>query len=824
MLLFERFRAFNAYPFKDIDLNLRNQGLVRMSGPNGSGKSSAWHLFTQCAQGSSPNMAKKSDIMISDKDFLLEISFQKNGSMYVAAQAVKCSHKNPLGQPYATGAYLFRDGVDISMHKDPDTLKLIKSTLGWSIEEWYGYVYLAQSTTHTLINGTRSERQNYLSALFNLQPLDVLATFFKKKAEELSAEVEKIEFAKQELAIKSQMYSHELHLAAKKEYAEFEARVLSLDAELKEMAEQQQRYQMRKALEEKLSRLTPPTESAESLQAKYDEVVAHQEKANANQMLFANLQARLNGLAAVAEPSLPEGWKDEYEDSPDLDEKREQGELSRLTQLEHNFVSVASVQIPQDLNTVLSSPDINLSQVKRQIETIESRPAPPTFPKPTSDQLNQLRETKSELSYKILNLRTEVEKLQFNEEVCDKCGTSLDCGDREAKLVVKTEEIEELKDELEVATAKLVTRDKHAVAWSAYEALGPDRSGELPELKASVTLYETKLSYLKIKAAHEAFELSEKVREELKALPEIRERLRIWKMKQVVRLVSEQKIKREAYLKEKQSLEGQMAGIETFANRSNESRVLLVQIDEMKKYRAAEQELLPYLDAKDLTIEQTNLQARRDGSLTGLGKLKVSLSRDAELQVVIAKLQASIASQDQVVRDQKRYALLGKGYGKAGSLRERQLSKFSRYLEEALLAHTIKQLPDHRFEIRVDDGIDILAVYVGKSKPAADPYDIKFMSGGEKGAMSVAFLFALDDLLPPSRRTNLKIIDEVEAGFDVERQQDFIAYTLPELRNRAETVVVISHSHAASSGAFDKIWEIKDGSIKDSTQDSRQFA
>jgi ABC-type dipeptide/oligopeptide/nickel transport system ATPase subunit len=69
----------------------------------------------------------------------------------------------------------------------------------------------------------------------------------------------------------------------------------------------------------------------------------------------------------------------------------------------------------------------------------------------------------------------------------------------------------------------------------------------------------------------------------------------------------------------------------------------------------------------------------------------------------------------------------------------------------------------------------------------------------------------------------LKILDEIESAFDVERQQDFIQYTLPELRNRAETIVVISHSNAASAGAFDKIWEIKNGVVKDTTKESRIF-
>src|SRR5690606_34266622 len=105
-----------------------------------------------------------------------------------------------------------------------------------------------------------------------------------------------------------------------------------------------------------------------------------------------------------------------------------------------------------------------------------------------------------------------------------------------------------------------------------------------------------------------------------------------------------------------------------------------------------------------------------------------------------------------------------------------QLSKFSRYLEETLLSHTIRQLPQHRFKIVVDDGIDIMT-----SKNGGPYYDVRTMSGGEQGALSVAFLFALDDLLPPDRRTSLKIVDEAESAFDVEKQKDFSEFTLPAL-------------------------------------------
>jgi len=188
------------------------------------------------------------------------------------------------------------------------------------------------------------------------------------------------------------------------------------------------------------------------------------------------------------------------------------------------------------------------------------------------------------------------------------------------------------------------------------------------------------------------------------------------------------------------------------------------------------------------------------------------------LNSAIQELQVKIQELEGKSSKQKLYAILAKGYGKAGQLRERQLSKFSKYLEQALLGHTIKQFPSHRFKIVVDDGIDILT-----SKNGGKFYDVCNMSGGEKGDLSVAFLFTLDDLLPPSRRSSLKICDEVESHFDKDRQKDFIQHTLPALKKRAETVIMISHSAAAQYGSFDAIWEVRDGKITETKAELREF-
>lgn len=820
---FERFRAKNAYPFKEIDINLKNQGLVRLAGPNGSGKSSACHLLTQTAMGTNPNSAKKSDIMIEEKDFLLELTFTKNNTQYIAAHSTKSKTLSPAGQPYGTGVYLFRNGQDISQHKDLDTQKLIKATLGWSLDEWYGYVYLAQATSHTLINGTRSERQQYLSALFNLQPLDTLMLHFKQKAESLNDKILELEKSKQELAIKTQMLGSNNLAALEEKQISLKEELEVLNSKIKKLEFDQRKYEKRIELVNKIALANNEVDKLDSFKEQLIELEKQQATFTSNQILKSQHVLSLQSLVEIKEPKIPTDWKVEYEDSPDIDEIKEQGVLDDLIHLENNLVEVPTVQIPLDFTEVLNSPDINLAQVKRQIAEIEKRPAPPAFPKPTQNQLTALVEEKTDISYKILNFKTEVQRLQFNETVCDKCGTQLNCEDREAKLQQKINELNDLQEELAIIQKKLSTQESRRDAWLEYDALGPDRSDELPNLKASISLFEQKLSYQNIKLQADKRQQYEKHLEAIKAIPSLKEKIRIFKLKKQYKEVQVQDSKFKAYIAEKDKLENLIKAVPETKDMSFAIAELKTKIEQQLQVRSLIEEFETVKTAEDKSTKLDLLKGDLNTLNQSIGTLGLEIKKAKELAADISRLQEKISAQDNIVRDQKRYALLAKAYGKAGVLREIQLSKFSRYLEEALLANTIKQLPHHRFHFRVDDGIDILAEYIGKDKPTKDPYDVKFMSGGEKGALSVAFLFALDDLLPPERRTSLKILDETESALDAERQQDFIQYTLPLLKQRAETVIVISHSHAANAGVFDKVWEIKSG-VLTNTKETREFA
>ena len=823
MLIFERFRCKNAGPYKEIDLNLKNQGLVRMMGPNGAGKSSAWNLFTQNFYATSPKKATKADVMATEKEFLLETTFRRNDSLYVAAQSVKCKEKSPVGKPYGTGVYLFRDGEDISMHRDPDTQKLIRQTLGWTLEEWYGYIYLAQGAVHKLITGTRSERQTYLSALFNLTPLDTLNSHFKLKAEDLSEKILQLEKEKQEHAVKISLLNGRNLESLTEERKEIEETTQLFSQKLEKLRGEQEKFLRSGVLKKSLEEFKNVKDFDFGKATKeYEEELSLFQGLQADFVSSENLRSsflnRLEELRVIQCPPTTDDW-DEVLSSPDIDVKSATKELEELRGLKLSLKEVSDPgQKPKDLEEILASPDIDLAKTKKKIAEIKGRPQPPVFSKPTHTSLSFTRSKISDLKGEIKELETEIKRLQLGGDVCPHCGSALDCADRGQKLEEKQSDLFDTQENLEALSKKLRKLEVEDEAWRAYEALGPDLSVELPELENSVTLYTKKLLYKEIKVALEKWVDYQEKKEKIKGIEPLQDKLSLYSKKKEYQKVSEQIDEYKRSLSERKGLEDSLEKLPKGKDHTEKISVLREQVRVSQNKEMVETELFSLGSTLDQTEKVELFKKEIQVYQTTLGSLDQQILEVKNLNSSIETLQASISAGEKVYKDQKKYSLLAKAYGKAGQLRELQISKYSKYLEEALLCHTMKQFPEHKFSIQVEDGIDILT-----SKNGSKLYDVSFMSGGEQGALSVAFLFALDDLFPPDRRANLKIVDETEAWFDGERKQDFIQYILPELKKRAETVIVISHSDVANQGAFDKVWEVKGGVVLDHSVEKRHF-
>jgi DNA repair exonuclease SbcCD ATPase subunit len=822
VIVFSRFRVTNAGPFKKIDLDLNKRGLVRLTGPNGIGKSSAFHLFTQTIYSTNPNGAKKTDLQFEhDENFLIEITFTRNQSEYVAAQAIKSKSLSPEGKKYGTGVYLFRDGQDISMHRDPDTQKLIRQTLGWSLEEWYGYVYLAQKSTHTLIEGTRSERQTYLSALFNLTPLDVLAKHFSEQEKEIAEKIEIVGRCKEEYNTKISLLAGRTQTALQQKLQELDSNIEHLEESLEVFQAKQVKYERAQSLLNEISDF-PDTREVPLLDNLLSDFRGLQAEYEAYRKIKRGMEEKLNDLVEVPNTQIPLDFQHILR-SPDYDEVGLRQELSALDQIQKSLQGVQAPtdpHLPEDYESVLASPDIDSAAVLKTTQTIEGRPAAPKEQRPLPEQIEIYNSLVLSLTESIASLKAEIKPLEFGGSVCTTCGTQLDCEDRSEKLQSKKEELAQFQIDLKKTQADLndsLIRDR---SWRAYDALGPDRSHELPALKVSLALFDKKTAYKKLREQKEAFKKYEQKLEELKKIPPLKEKLSLYQKKKEYLKLQEQAAQYQKYIEEKTNLENELQklSLQGLKDHSKEIEALQQEHTQALKLERMEAELLKLKGSRDQSAKIQAVKTELASAQTLKGSLQQEITEIETLSTSIQDLQGKIDAGEPLYVRQKLYQILAKGYGKAGQLRERQLAKFSHYLEQALLAHTARQLPQHRFKIVVDDGIDILA-----SKNGGKPYDVKFMSGGEKGALSVAFLFALDDLLPPDRRTSIKICDEVESAFDKERRADFIAHTLPELRKRAETVIVISHASEANDSLFDATWEVKNGSIVEKVSERREF-
>lgn len=820
-IVFERFRATNAHPFKNIDISLRDQGLVRIKGKNGAGKSSVWHLFTQNLQGATPNKAKEKDLKLAEKDYLLETTFYKNGCKYIAAHAVKSKVKNPLGAPYGSGVFFYRDGDELTLHKDIETQKLIKSILGWSLEEWYGYVYLAQQTTHTLINGTRSERQQYLSGLFNLAPLDVLNKHYCSEADNLSEQVKELDSAKQELSIKRQLLGlrSEAEMVSILEEAADQTTVHTI--KLKKLEEKNQNFRRKEELRGKIEAVPslPEGQTEESLKEKLIALEKKQEEHNGNVATKAALEKQIASLEAKPKTSetLPEDYEEilQYQDIDLGEEKLKAGELEIL---KGSLKEITEPVIPSDFPEILATPDIDRVAIEADILKIKGRPEAPKNPKSNQESLDKLSSNITNLERDIRDNQEALKHFKFKGEVCDQCGTHLDTANRantEAETKIQLEGDQEAIVLMRGRLQKIRETEKE---WRAYEALGPDRTAELPGLEQKVKTFTLKCQYKKLHEQQELYKKYVEKKAKVETLPVLREKIRKYELKQNVQRL--QKLLKD-FESDQKVLKGLRESVEKIPKTNGVMLILQGIRDALANHKSRTALLLEFADLGEATSQEeaiTSLKKIMEDLLVKKGGLEREIKEVQQLSTQIATLQKKITEGEPLYRKQKRKEILQKAFGKAGVLREKQLARFSRYLEEALLTHTIKQLPNHKFSILVDDGIDILA-----TKDGGAPYDVKFFSGGEKGALSVAFLFALDDLLPPDRRTSLKIIDEIEAAFDPEHREDFISAILPELRKRASTVIVISHSEAANSNIFDRVWEIKDSQLFDRTGEVREF-
>lgn len=832
MIVFRDFKARNANPFVSLDLNLFRQGLVRVVGRNGEGKSSVWHLMQFLYYGIHPNGFTKSEIMMDPKgnNFLLEGSFDNGDVNYTVAHTNKSKMHNPLGEPYGSGLFCFRKDPDgwknISFHKALDTQKLIKELLGWTLEEWQGYVYLGQQTVHKLIMGTRSERQKYLSGLFNLDPLDTIHKHYESKVSGFENSVKEIERQKTELALLQEMLTKCPDvdaLNAQIEDAKF--RIEDATFLLKELGDEQSRHDeiinIRASLET-YGEVHP--EQEEQLQKQIEDEIAAlaSRRALSTQCFEAGQKVeRVNAtLSKLRVAPLPEDYAhimQTFDISIQTEEKRLRDlRAIRLVEM------TEPAALPANHQEILLYPDVDLRRTEADIQKIKSRPAPPECNQPFAEDLDDLVKERSDVGAAIKEIDKKMDRLKLNVAECPTCGSELNPEHRDKEFARLRDERDDLiNQELQLA-ALVITMARERDKWTAYHAYGPDRSLELPELEKSIEQYKQKLEVQTLLRQHEAWERLKQNEKSVAEIPAIELAIKQYNLKLQYRQMEKDLQQRDSLKAQHNQLASEQAELDAkYAALPPPQDIQAIRqtLEAIKKVRDGLQRL-QVLEAQSHNdvVDQYRLTALAlEEAQVKIAKAEAELKQISDLAARMETLASATAGQDEILREKAKCEQLTKAYGKAGKIRELQLSKFTKYLDEALTCHTFQHLPKHRIHFSVGDGIGL-----DTSKEGCRPYDVCGMSGGEKGALSGALMFALDDMQSPERRTSLKIIDELEAAFDPERKQEFLDTMLPSLRDRAETVIIISHTPIFDKTIFDRTWKFKEGKIEDISGEVRE--
>lgn len=184
MLKLLGFEAQNAGCISSAQIPLDNQGLTLVHGvnhdsgdSNGSGKSMLLDLLAYTLTGKTGRGGKKNDLLNlkHPKNYFTAAEFERLGNLYRVEHYR--AHKEQ-----GTCVKLFENGVNISpTTKLDDVQSLALRKLGFAANEFFGQIYMCQSYTHALVNGTPAEKRKYLSMYFGLDPLDEALTITKKR-------------------------------------------------------------------------------------------------------------------------------------------------------------------------------------------------------------------------------------------------------------------------------------------------------------------------------------------------------------------------------------------------------------------------------------------------------------------------------------------------------------------------------------------------------------------------------------------------------------------------------------------------------------------
>ena len=146
-------------------------------------------------------------------------------------------------------------------------------------------------------------------------------------------------------------------------------------------------------------------------------------------------------------------------------------------------------------------------------------------------------------------------------------------------------------------------------------------------------------------------------------------------------------------------------------------------------------------------------------------------------------------------------------YGNKG-LKATKISKILEALSIRLQEYTsiLFSEKDIEFEISAtNNSFSMMCVRKDNKGNVIAKYDAKRLSSGERARFTLALTFSLDDISSPNQRCNFKVLDEIDAKLDEKGKRVLLERFIPILKSKCDTLFIVSHDkEVRDSNIFDK--------------------
>lgn len=774
----EYLHFYNGITFRECNVPLANQGLVYLRGRNGHGKSTPWEVLQHVFYGSTSRGIRK-DALVSlvpresvdePEGFLAEVLLCNPSGRWMIRQA--------RGHPkYKTSVRVLKqvDGAWSSKWEDgacpsrlEDAQRLAGTLLGLKAHEFTGCMYLSQDAAHTLIEGTPSEKMQYIAHLFGIDRYDDLI-------KRLNGEMKDME------------RDHELSRLddAEEKLVNIRARLIEIGPFVPS--------------DDQLTTLRATLAIARNITTHY----ADAQFAARDALKDAQHRQQIERALANLQVNPADYQQIHQERQRMIDERAELADQMAIAKQRREI----ETELQALGNDTDNSVDDRLEKVRSRIAQEREKIARQNQRDLLENRLKQLpegpplREVETELAnakaqLDAITVRNEKQKQEIatidrqlsiaSGGVCPMCLRPLDVADAQAmreRLVGEhdacTAMLEERCDQVGRLTFDLEMASQRDVLERQISAI---EQADAESLRKLLTRLE--LNCERLEKERQARIRREQLRSKLAVLPTDN---------------FDQLCHRAA------DLDQALNQIETSYDALSQARALKQQLD-----------ALPVVDPK---AEEHRLHIAEDAAerlAHQLDQVREQLREGedfADEAFELRKEQDELNQQIDAGKEQQRHlAVIKYAVQTATKLKRRRLHKVVCAVRDVLPRFTsimFSHEPETRFIVDTDDNesLDLLArrVVSHTSTPLLVP--VKSFSGGEKQRLSVALVFTLHALLSPNKRPDLLILDEVDRGLD-DRGVASLMTLVREVRELYGTVIMTSHRPQIDGARFDQTWEV----------------